>query len=155
LHNETVLETAAAPVLESLEARLARGLREDAAAVGRAESTARVLLALDPAAGTPMGRLASRIDRDASTVTRFVQRAMREGLVERRTKAGDRRTRLLVLTASGRETRAALLRLRTRRAEALREEVRARTGLGEQEVAWFLDAVDGALAPRPRAATRA
>jgi DNA-binding MarR family transcriptional regulator len=142
--------SSAPAVLESLEARLARGLRDDAAAVGRAESTARVLLGLDPGAGTPMGRLAARIDRDASTVTRFVHRAMREGLVERRSAAADRRTRLLFLTPSGREARAALLRLRNRRAEVLREEVRTRTGLGEQEVAWFLDALDASLAEGAR-----
>jgi DNA-binding MarR family transcriptional regulator len=133
-------------VLDSLEARLARGLRDDARAVGRAESTARVLLALDPLAGTSMGRLAARIDRDASTVTRFVHRAMREGLVERRSAVSDRRTRLLVLTPAGRAVRTDLVRRRSERAAALREEVRGRTGLGEEEVAWFLDALDRALA---------
>jgi DNA-binding MarR family transcriptional regulator len=140
-------ESLPSSVLESLEARLARGLREDARAVGRAESTARVLLALDPMAGVPMGRLADRIDRDASTVTRFVHRAMKEGLVERRSAVSDRRTRLLVLTPAGRAARADLVRRRAERAAAIREDVRGSTGLGEEEVSWFLAALDRALAP--------
>jgi DNA-binding MarR family transcriptional regulator len=133
-------------VLDALEARLGQGLREDARGSGRAESTARVLLALDPAAGTPMGRLAGRIARDASTVTRFVERATKDGLVERRSSASDRRRRLLFLTPAGRVARAALQRLRAERIAAVREEVRSRTGLGEQEVDWFLGALDAALA---------
>jgi DNA-binding MarR family transcriptional regulator len=142
------LEPPTSSLLESLESRLARGLREDARALGRAESTARVLLALDPVSGISMGRLAERIDRDASTVTRFVHRAIREGLVERRSAAADRRTRLLVLTPSGRAVRAELAALRSERAASVREDVRGRTGLGEEEVTWFLEALDRALAPR-------
>jgi MarR family transcriptional regulator for hemolysin len=134
-----------ATILDALEARLARGLRWDARRVGRAESTARVLLALDPASGTAMGQLATRIDRDASTVTRFVHRATAEGLVERRSAASDRRTRLLFLTPAGRAARADLARLREARADAIREEVRSSTGLGEEEVEWFLGALDRAL----------
>jgi MarR family transcriptional regulator for hemolysin len=136
-----------ASILDSLEARLARGLRQDARTVGRAESTARVLLALDPASGTAMGQLAARIDRDASTVTRFVYRATSEGLVERRSAVSDRRTRLLFLTPAGRAARADLVRLRAGRAGEIREAIRSATSLGEEEVEWFLGALDRALGP--------
>jgi DNA-binding MarR family transcriptional regulator len=131
-------------LLDELESLLAGGLREDARRVGLPESTARVLLAILPAEGVPMGELARRIDRDPSTTTRFVDRAALEGLVAR--EAGeDRRSRLARLTAAGRVARERLLAQRERRAVTLPEDVQSRTGLGTGEVEWFVEALVGAL----------
>jgi DNA-binding MarR family transcriptional regulator len=136
-------------LLDLLEVRLLDGLREDAKAVQRMEASARLLLALAPPEGVSMRELARRIRRDPSTVTRFVHRAVVEGLVEQRPGTGDRRTRLLHLTAEGRAQRERLVKRRAARAEALREGVSARTGLGADEVEWFLTAVLEALGGGP------
>jgi DNA-binding MarR family transcriptional regulator len=132
-------------LLLTLEMHLGLGLGADAANLARNESTARVLLALDPAAGSAMGDVARRMGRDASTATRFVDRAAREGLVQREPGA-DRRRRLVFLSAAGRTARGALVALRSARAEGLFEAVRTRTGLGPGEVEWFLGELVGALA---------
>ncbi len=136
--------------LDVLEMRLGAGLRSDAQAVGRMEATARVLLALAPPEGLTMSEMASRIVRDPSTVTRFVHRAAAEGWVEQRPGTEDRRTRVVHLTEKGRALRARLVGLRDARAAALREGVSTRTGLGAEEVDWFLAAVLSALAPGVR-----
>ena len=58
--------------------------------------------------GRPMGDLAAEWQCDASTATWIVDRLEAKGLAERRPHATDRRTRLVVLTPLGRETRARL-----------------------------------------------
>src|SRR5262245_37275994 len=126
-----------ADLLHALEIHLARGLAADARAIGRAEATARVLLALEPEEGVPMGEIARRLARDPSTATRFVDRAVAEGLVQREPGA-DRRRRLAFLSATGRQGRERLLALRTARVAELFEAVRAKTGLDAEQVEWFL-----------------
>ena len=128
-------------VLDSLESVIAVGLRRDAKAVGRAEATVRVVLSIGDEEMVPMSGVAARIVRDRSTVTRFVQRAMSEGLVEQTPGVEDRRTRFLSLTPAGKTLRAEFLRLRAGRAAVLKEEIRTRTALGAEEVEWFLTAL--------------
>jgi len=134
-------------LLEDLERLLCLGLRDDARRTGLSESTARVLLALEPGRDLPMGDLAVRLGRSRSTATRFVDRAVAEGLLERLT-GRDRRRRLARLTPAGVTARESLAALRAQRAAALPRAVRARTGLGEGEVEWFVDAVVAALLDR-------
>src|SRR5437764_1171860 len=132
-------------ILDGVETLLADGLRRDAAATERAESTARVLLAVGPAEAVPMGEVARRVARDPSTVTRFVLRAAADGLVEQRTGAEDKRERLLALTAAGRAARDDILRRRLSATASVVRGVQARTGLGADEVEWFLSALHAAL----------
>jgi DNA-binding MarR family transcriptional regulator len=132
-------------LLDGIETLLADGLRRDADALSRREATARVLLALGRSEGIPMGELSRRTARDPSTVTRFVIRATEDGLVEQRTGTVDRRERLLFLTPSGRAARDALLGARATRTARVRAGVAGRTGLGPDEVDWFLGALHAAL----------
>ena len=143
-------------LLDALETRLSAGFLRDAVAVGRMEATARVLLAMGPDEGVPMRDLSRRIARDPSTVTRFAERAAREGLVEQRPGTVDRRQRLLHLTPAGRTAREGLLALRRAREALLKDGIAAATGLGASEVEWFLAAVLEGLAvvPEGLAATR-
>ena len=127
-------------LLDDLERLLAGGLRADAVRAGLPEAVARVLLAVTPEEEVPMGELARRVGRDPSTTTRFVDKAAAAGLV-RREPGLDRRRRLMLLTPEGREAQERLARLRAARAEALPAEMQARTGLGEDEVEWFLQAL--------------
>ena len=53
-----------------------------------------------------MNEVAGRMHCDASNVTGIVDRLESRGLVERRTRDGDRRIKELVLTAEGRRVRA-------------------------------------------------
>lgn len=132
-------------LVDGIETLLADGLRRDADALARREATARVLLALGRSEGIPMGELSRRTARDPSTVTRFVIRATEDGLVEQRTGTVDRRERLLFLTPSGRAARDALLAAREVRTARVRAGVAGRTGLGPDEVDWFLGALHAAL----------
>lgn len=137
-------------LLDGIETVLADGMRADAAALGMREATARVLLALGDSGGIPMRELAQRAARDPSTVTRFVLRAAAEGLVEQRPGIEDRRERLLHLTPAGLAARAALLARRTTRTAGIRLGVQARTGLGPDEVDWFLSQLYASLVdPKP------
>jgi DNA-binding MarR family transcriptional regulator len=139
-------------ILDAVETLLADGLRRDAALLKRPESTARVLLAVGAMEAVAMGEVARRVARDPSTVTRFVLRAAAEGLVERRPSPDDKRERLLALTATGRAARDELLRRRLAATSAVVRGVQARTGLGADEVAWFLSALHAALVdPLPSA----
>ena len=136
-------------LLDDLERLLCLGLRDDARRTGLAEATARVLLALEPGQDLAMGDVAARLGRSRSTATRFVDRAVAEGLVERRTGL-DRRRRLARLTAAGVTARESLSALRSQRAGALPLAVQERTGLGEGEVEWFVEAVVRSLVPPTR-----
>lgn len=131
-------------LLLALENHLNHGLGEDARAAGLGEAMARVLLALEPQEGLPMGEVARRVGREASTATRFVDAAVKAGLVERE-RGADRRRRLVFVTRAGAEVRKRLLDLRDARSRALPEAVRAKTGLGPGEVEWFLEALVGAM----------
>jgi DNA-binding MarR family transcriptional regulator len=133
-------------LLDAIETFLADGLRRDATATRRPESTARVMLALGPDEAVPMGEVARRIARDPSTVTRFVLKAMQEGLLEQKPGVADRRERLLALTAAGRTAREDLLRRRRAAAASVVRGVQARTALGADEVDWFLGALHASLA---------
>jgi DNA-binding MarR family transcriptional regulator len=140
-------------LLDRLETLLGQGLGTDARAGGHTESVARVLLCLPPGKGVPMAEVARRLGRDPSTATRFVDQAERRGLVARE-RGSDRRRRLVFLTRSGEEARARLLAIRDARARALPEAVRSRTGLGADEVEWFVEALVDALAQPPPGAAR-
>ena len=132
-------------LLDAIETLLADGLRRDAAAMRRMEATARILLAIGEPEGVRMREIARRTARDPSTVTRFVLRAQAEGLVEARPGTEDRRERRIVLTPAGRAARDDLLRRRSARAAQVSRGVQARTGLGADEVDWFLGALHAAL----------
>jgi DNA-binding MarR family transcriptional regulator len=99
-----------------------------------------------------MGEIARRLGRDPSTATRFVDRAVAEGLVQREPGA-DRRRRLAFLSGAGRAGRERLLALRMARVDGLFETVRAKTGLGPGEVEWFLGALLEAAADAAAART--
>ena len=64
---------------------------------------------IEPDRPTPMGRLAKTLACDASNVTGLVDRLESRGLVRRRPSAGDRRVKVLVLTAAGARLRDVLL----------------------------------------------
>ena len=136
-------------LLDDLERLLCLGLRDDARRTSLTEATARVLLALDPGQDLPMGDVAARLGRSRSTATRFVDRAVAEGLVERRPGL-DRRRRLARLTPAGVTARESLSALRSQRAGALPRAVQDRPGLGEGEVEWFVEAVVRSLVPPTR-----
>jgi DNA-binding MarR family transcriptional regulator len=70
---------------------------------------ARALSALDPAKGRTMRSLSDEWGCDASNTTWIVDRLEKRGLAERRTKPGDRRVKLVVLTTNGVKTRQKLL----------------------------------------------
>jgi DNA-binding MarR family transcriptional regulator len=128
------------PPLLALEVRLASTLGEAARAARVHEATARILLSLRDEEAVSMGEVATRLARDATTATRFVDRAAAEGYVTRR-PGEDRRIRLVALSTTGRQRRAALLAAFERRAAALAEGVQERTGLGREEMEWFVVAL--------------
>jgi len=133
-------------LLQELEIRLARGLHADAAEAGLREATARVLLALQADETVGMSDVARRVGRDPSTATRFVDRAVADGLLERTPGAKDKRRRVVALTGEGRDARTRLAEIRSRRAAALTEATLAETGLGLGQVEWFLEALLKGLA---------
>ena len=132
-------------LLDGIETQLADGLRRDADALRRREAPARILLALGRSEGIAMGELSRRTARDPSTVTRFVLRATEDGLIEQRQGQHDRRERLLFLTPSGRAARDAILAARAARTARILAGVAGRTGLGPDEVDWFVGALYAAL----------
>ena len=69
-----------------------------------------VLHLIEPGRPLPMGRLAETLGCDASNVTGLVDRLEARGLVERRPATGDRRVRVIQLTATGARVRGQLLR---------------------------------------------
>jgi DNA-binding MarR family transcriptional regulator len=68
-----------------------------------------VLHLIEPERPIPMGQLAETLACDASNVTGLVDRLESRGLVRRRSSAGDRRVKVLVLTPTGSRLRALLL----------------------------------------------
>ena len=72
-----------------------------------------VLHLIEPDEPLPMGRLAETLRCDASNVTGLVDRLESRGLVERRPSTGDRRVKVIQLTAAGSRLRAQLLRRMT------------------------------------------
>ena len=68
----------------------------------------RALHTLDPREGRSMRSLAEAWGCDASNATWIVDRLEQRGLAERREKTGDRRVKLVVLTAAGVRTRTQL-----------------------------------------------
>jgi len=69
----------------------------------------RALTELDVTTGRTMRSLAEEWGCDASNATWIVDRLEKRGLVERRSKPGDRRVKLVVLTPAGAKTRKQLL----------------------------------------------
>jgi DNA-binding MarR family transcriptional regulator len=69
----------------------------------------RALTELDGASGRTMRSLAEEWGCDASNATWIVDRLEKRGLVERRAKPGDRRVKLVVLSAAGVKARKQLL----------------------------------------------
>ena len=69
----------------------------------------RALTELDGYSGRTMRSLAEEWGCDASNATWIVDRLEKRGLVERRAKPGDRRAKLVVLSASGVKARKQLL----------------------------------------------
>ena len=128
-------------LLHELEIRLAQGLHADAAEAGLREATARVLLALSEGDPVGMGEVARRVGRDPSTATRFVDRALADGLLERSRGLRDKRRRVVTLTPEGAQARQRLSEIRERRAQTLTEATLDETGLGLGQVEWFLQAV--------------
>jgi len=135
-----------ARLLHELEIRLARGLHADAAAAGLREATARVLLALHEGEAVTMSEVAQRVGRDPSTATRFVDRAVADGLLERTPGRRDRRRRVVTFTPEGLAARIRLAEIRTDRAEALTNATLDETGLGLEQLEWFLQSLLKALA---------
>jgi DNA-binding MarR family transcriptional regulator len=68
-----------------------------------------VLHLIEPDRPIPMGQLAETLACDASNVTGLVDRLESRGLVRRRSSAGDRRVKVLVLTPTGSRLRALLI----------------------------------------------
>jgi DNA-binding MarR family transcriptional regulator len=69
----------------------------------------RALTELDGTSGRTMRSLAEEWGCDASNATWIIDRLEKRGLVERRAKAGDRRVKLVVLSAAGVKARKQLL----------------------------------------------
>jgi DNA-binding MarR family transcriptional regulator len=70
----------------------------------------RAIFALDAATGRTMGSLAEEWSCDASYATSVVDRLERRGLAARRSQPGDRRVKLVGLTALGTRTKRTLVR---------------------------------------------
>ena len=68
-----------------------------------------VLHLIEPDRPIPMGALAEQLACDASNVTGLVDRLESRGLLRRQPSEGDRRVKVLVLTATGVRLRAELL----------------------------------------------
>jgi DNA-binding MarR family transcriptional regulator len=79
------------------------------AKMGLTPNDARALSALDVPEGRTMRSLADEWGCDASNATWIVDRLEKRGFAERRTVAGDRRVKLVVLTPAGAKTRQRIL----------------------------------------------
>jgi DNA-binding MarR family transcriptional regulator len=74
------------------------------AELGLTPNDMRALSALDATQGRTMRSLADEWGCDASNATWIIDRLEREGLAERRSKPGDRRVKLVLLTDRGAKT---------------------------------------------------
>ena len=79
------------------------------ARMGLTPNDARALSALDVAEGRTMRSLADEWGCDASNATLIIDRLEKRGFAERRSMPGDRRVKLVILTAAGLKTRQRLL----------------------------------------------
>jgi DNA-binding MarR family transcriptional regulator len=79
------------------------------ARLGLTPNDARALGALDTTKGRTMRSLSDEWGCDASNTTWIIDRLEKRGFVERRSKPGDRRVKLVVLTANGVKARQKLL----------------------------------------------
>jgi DNA-binding MarR family transcriptional regulator len=79
------------------------------ARLGLTPNDVRALTGLDASAGRTMRSLADEWGCDASNATWIVDRLEKRGLAERRAQPGDRRVKLVVLTAAGTRARKQLL----------------------------------------------
>jgi MarR family transcriptional regulator, organic hydroperoxide resistance regulator len=86
-----------------------------------------VLHLIEPDQPIPMGKLAEALACDASNVTGLVDRLESRGLVRRKPSAGDRRVKVLELTAAGARLRSTVLEQMTKPPESL-----SRLSAGEQ-----------------------
>lgn len=81
-----------------------------AEAFGLSPKQLALLWRLEPSGdGLPMRSIAESLYCDASYVTDMVDKLEQRGLIERRADAGDRRVKLLALTAAGVELRSSAL----------------------------------------------
>ncbi len=76
---------------------------------GLTPNDARALSSLNRDQGCPIGSLAREWACDPSNATFIIRRLESAGLAERRTTAGDRRVKLVALTARGEKVRKELL----------------------------------------------
>ena len=81
------------------------------AELGLTFAQAHALRLLDPERPLPMSALAELLFCDASNVTGIADRLEARKLVERRSAGGDRRVKMLALTAAGTEARARVFEL--------------------------------------------
>lgn len=95
-----------AALLMAVTERTRRNFEDVAARFDLTTAQARAVLALADAA--PMRSLADHLRCDASNITGLADRLEVRGLVARAEQHGDRRVKLLALTAAGRELRSAL-----------------------------------------------
>ena len=77
--------------------------------LGLTPNDARAFSSLDERAGRSMRSLAEEWGCDASNATWIVERLAKKGYVRRSEKAGDRRVKLVTLTARGAKTKDKLL----------------------------------------------
>jgi len=78
-----------------------------------------VLHLMEPERPIPMGRLAEALACDASNVTGLVDRLESRGLIRRLPSAGDRRVKVLELTAAGSRLRSTLFERMTAPTQSL------------------------------------
>jgi DNA-binding MarR family transcriptional regulator len=74
---------------------------------------AHALRLLNPEQPSPMNEIADRLVCDASNVTGIADRLESRGLIERRAGSGDRRVKMLALTATGAEAREQVIEAMT------------------------------------------
>ena len=87
-----------------------RGQRDHALLKHRlSPNDAKTLCMMDASVAKPMRALADACSTDASNATWVVDRLESQGLVERRSVPGDRRVKLVGLTARGAKIRAAIM----------------------------------------------
>lgn len=97
-----------AALLLAVAERTRQEFERAAASLDLTPTQARALLTL--AAATPMRAMAGALHCDASNVTGIADRLSARGLVTREPDPGDRRVKLLALTAEGKRVREQLAR---------------------------------------------